>query len=274
MVNIFNMVVIVLNFEEQVHIIPLGFEIDRAVIMFEKFSANRVYLLVTPPDPDYQAENIEQKHCLTEVEKKLTMKKIEVIIQELDLFDIKELMNNVSSLILKEKSKGNVVYVNMSAGGRLASVGATFAAMAHNAKVYYVGANRYSRNDEERQRHGISICDKPEGMILENFQIKLPDEPGKIVLTSICRKSKPMNTDEILTLLISNKIELFQDEKTVGSKEERRRIQQKNRVNLNKAILDKLDKNGYITREKLGRFNKIGLTESGKYMANLIGRTE
>jgi hypothetical protein len=261
-----------LKFEEHVHIIPLGFEIDRAVIAFEELPANRVYLLVTPADPNYQAENTEQKHCLKEVERKLKMKKIEVIIRELDLFDIKQLMNNVSSLILKEKSNGNVVYVNMSAGGRLASVGATFAAMAHNAKVYYVSANRYSRNDEERLHHGISICDKSEGMMLENFQIKLPDEPGKIVLTSICRKGKPMNTDEILTLLISNKIEIFQDEKTVGSKEERRRIQQKNRVNLNKIVLDKLDKNGYIAREKTGRFNKISLTESGKYMANLIGK--
>jgi hypothetical protein len=263
--------VIVLNFEEHVHIIPLGFEIDRAVIPFEKFPANRVYLLVTPEDPNYEVENAEQKHCLNEVKKKLQMKKIEVIIRELDLFDIKQLMNNVSSLVLEEKSKGNIVYVNMSAGGRLASVGATFAAMAHNAKVYYVGATRYSRSDEERQHHGISICDKPEGMMLENFQIKLPDEPGKIVLTSICRKGKPMNTDEILTLLISKKIEIFQDEKMIGSREERRRIQQKNRVNLNKIILDKLDKNGYITREKSGRFNKINLTESGKYMANLVG---
>ncbi len=35
----------VLKFEEHVHIILLGFEIDRAVIMFEKFSANRVYLV-------------------------------------------------------------------------------------------------------------------------------------------------------------------------------------------------------------------------------------
>jgi len=266
--------VTVLKFEEHVHIIPLGFEIDRAVIMFEKFSANRVYLLVTPPNPNFKAENVEQTRCLNEVKKKLSMKKIEVIVQEVNLFDIKQLMNSLSSLVLKEKSKGNLVYVNMSAGGRLASVGATLAAMAHNAKVYYVGANRYSRNDEERQQHGISICVEPDGMLLENFQIKLPDEPGKIVLTNISRKGRPMNTDEILTLLISKKIELFQDEKTVGSKEERRRIQQKNRVNLNKAILDKLDKNGYITREKLGRFNKISLTESGKYMANLIGSTE
>ncbi len=263
-----------MNFEQHVHIIPLGFEIDRAVVLLERMPANRVYLLVTPEDPDYPNEKKEQIYCLEEVTRKLKEKKIEVIIKEVDCFDIKELMNSVSSLILEEKAKGNVVYVNMSAGGKLSSVGATLAAMAHNAKVYYAIASSYPRNDQDRQLHGLSICNKPEGMILENFQIKLPDEAGKIVLSSIWNKGKPLNTEEILDILVAKGIEIFVDEKNCNSKEGKRRLQQKNRVNLNKAVLNKLEKDGYIVREKFGRYNKISLTESGEYMANIIGTTD
>jgi len=257
-----------------VHIVPLGFEIDRAVVPFEKFPANRVYLLVTPEEPDYPEEKKEQLHCLNEVVRKLKEKKIEVITMEVDCFDIKELMNTVSSLILQEKEKKNVVYVNMSAGGKLSAVGASLAAMAHNAKVYYASASGYSKTDQDRKQHGLAICLKPEGMILENFQIKLPEEAGKIVLTSIWQNNKKsMNTEEILTLLISKGIEIFVDEKKARSREEQRRVQQKNRVNLNKNVLDKLERNDYIKREKIGRLNKISLTESGEYMANIIGTT-
>jgi hypothetical protein len=262
-----------LKFEEHVHIIPLGFEIDRAVIVLERLPANRVYLLVTPEDPNYPEEKKEQLHYLDEVTRKLKEKNIEVIMKEVDCFDIKQLMNNVSSLIIEEKIKGNVVYVNMSAGGRLSSVGATLAAMAHNAKVYYANASDYSRNNKDRQLHGISICDKPVGMILENFQIKLPDDAGKIVLASIWRKGKAMNTEEILETLVAKGVELFENEKSFRTKEEKRRLQQKNRINLNKSVLNKLEKDGYIVREKTGRFNKISLTESGEYMANIIGTT-
>jgi hypothetical protein len=260
-----------MGFEEHVHIIPLGFEIDRAVILLEKIPANRVYILVNPPDPKSPRDNEEKDHCLNEVRNKLERKDVAVIVEEVNLFDIKDVMKSVARLVLAEKSKGNNVYVNISAAGKLTSVGATFAAMAHNAKVYYAAADRYSNDEKDRKVHGLSICDHPKGTVLENFQISLPDDAGRIVLTSLCKKGSKMSTDEILSLLVSNKIVNFQEEKTISSSEKRRKVQQRNRINLNKAVLDKLEKAKYINREKIGRYNKISLTESGKYMANLVG---
>ena len=176
-----------------------------------------------------------------------------------------------ASIILEETRKKNFVYVNMSAGGRLSSVGATLAGMAHKATVYYADASRYSENYEERHRHGLSICDKPNGIVLENFQISLPDEAGRVVLTNLWQKQgKALNTQEILDLLVSKDIPIFQDEKK-APKTKLREIQQKNRINLNKSVLNKLERSGYIAREKVGRFNKITLTESGEYIANIIG---
>ena len=180
-------------------------------------------------------------------------------------------MKSVSEIILSEKSKGNIVYVNMSAAGRLTSVGATLAAMAHDVRVYYVVADRYSKDEKEKMQHGLSICEKLNIAFLENFQLLLPDEPSLKILVKLCEKEKGLKTKEILDLLRESKVEGFEKDYTKLIGEEKRRTQQRYLIKLNKGILDKLEKSGYITREKLGRYHTIRITESGKYVAHISG---
>ena len=264
-----------MDFGENVHIIPLGFEIDRAVKPFERFKANRVYILTTL-NPKYPKEmNSKQDHCNKSVVNALKEKGIEVHLEtDIDIFDILKVMKRVAELVRIEKEdKGNDVYVNMSAAGKLTSLGSSLAAMAHNAHVYYVSADGYPSSLEEEKLHGLSICNKLDLKLIQNFHINLPDSMGKIVLVNLCSKEKHMRTDEIVNLLISKKIELFEDEASVEPRN-RRKTQQRNLVNLNKAVLGKLEKNGYITREKLGRLNYINITESGRYIAHILGLRE
>lgn len=182
-------------------------------------------------------------------------------------------MKRVSQLVKLEKGKGNDVFVNMSAAGRLTSLGASLAAMTQNAKVYYVSADGYPSTPEEEKQHGLSICNKLSLKLLQNFQIELPNSMGRIVLVNLCKQGKKMRSDAILKLLISKKIELFEDDTNLVG-EKKRRAQQKNFVNLNKAVLKKLEIKGYINREKLGRLNYIDITESGKYIAHILGLEE
>ena len=60
-----------------------------------------------------------------------------------------------AGVIVAEQSLGNRVSVNMSAAGRLTSVGATLAGMVHGVQVYYVPANRYPETEEDRREHGL-----------------------------------------------------------------------------------------------------------------------
>jgi len=260
-----------LDFGENVHIVPLGFEIDRAVKPFERLKANRVYLLTTL-DPSYPIEmRIKQGHYNKIVENFLKEKGIEVRLEtDVDIFDILKVMKRVAELIRIEKSHGNDVYVNMSAAGRLTSLGASLAGMVHNAKVYYVSADGYPSTSEEKNVHGLSICNKLNLKLIENFQISMPDYMGRIVLVNLCLKGKHMRTNELVSLFVSRKIELFKDE--IGK--DRRKRQQSNLINLNKAVLNKLEKNGYITREKIGRLSYINITESGRYIAHVLGLKE
>ena len=254
--------------EEIAHIIPLGHEVDRATKPFERLKANRVYLLAIAESEKYSKEMVDkQTHFSNVVKKKLEEAGIEVHHRKVDLFNILEVMKNVADLISKEQSKGNIVYVNMSSAGRLTSVGATLAAMAHGAKVYYVVADRYSKNENEEMEHGLSICKKLKLKFFENFQLKLPDRKSIMIVAKLCKEERGMKTREILDFLRENDVE--------GFEKDYKKLDRGGKINylmkLNKGILEKLENNGYITREKAGRFSLIKITESGRYIAHISG---
>jgi len=259
--------------EEIVHIVPLGHEIDRAVKPFERYKANKVVLLaVTETFGKYSQEMIKkQKYYLEIVMNKLKERGIEVEHRNIDMFDMLEVIKSIANLIAEEKGRGNRVYVNISGAGRLTSAAATLAAMAHGVKAYYVSAEGYSENKEDKMKHGLSICRKaPRVELLETFQLQLPKEEGIKVLVKLCREGKGMKTTEILEHLASEKVEGF--EKCAPW----RKVPRKERFNylmkLNKRILEKLDVSGYITRERRGRYNLIKVTKAGAYVAHISGQ--
>ena len=263
--------------EEIVHIVPLGHEFDRVVKPFNRLRANRVYLLtiLDMADIPYVSEEMckKQKYFLDLVKDALEKKNIEVIVEHANIFDMLEVMKNVSRIIRAEKAKNNIVYVNMSGAGRLTSVAATLAAMAHGAKAYYVIADRYSKTDEEELKHGLSICgDEPKIKYIENFQINLPDEINLRLLAELCKREKGMKTKDIIRFLQELGIEEFDE--TKQKTHDKRRIQQTLLIRLNKKILEKLEREGYIIREKTGRYNTIKITEAGKYVAHISGFLE
>jgi len=263
--------------EELVHIIPLGHEFDRVVKPFNRLKANRVYLLTIFSMANISYVTVEmcekQKYFLELVKDALEKKNIEVIVEHTNIFDMLEVLKHVSRIIRVEKAKNNIVYVNMSGAGRLTSVAATLAAMAHGAKAYYVIADRYSKTDEEELKHGLSICeDEPKIRYIGNFQINLPEETSLRLLAKLCKEEKGMKTKAIIRFLQELGIEEFDEAKQ--KTHDKRRIQQTLLIKLNKKILEKLEQEGYIIREKTGRYNTIKITETGKYAAHISGFLE
>lgn len=174
---IINIIIIMQPLQEIVHIIPLGHEFDRAIKPFEDSKPNRIHLLSISNTPKYSEEMLErQSYFTSKVSTFLNEKGIHVVHHDVDLFDILEVMKHVSNIIVQEKSNGNLVLVNMSACGRLTSIGATLAAMAHDVTVYYVSADDYSLNVDDFNDHGLSICSINKTIRFENFEFNLPDK--------------------------------------------------------------------------------------------------
>jgi len=276
---IINIIIIMQPLQEIVHIIPLGHEFDRAIKPFEDSKPNRIHLLSISNTPKYSEEMLErQSYFTSKVSTFLNEKGIHVVHHDVDLFDILEVMKHVSNIIVQEKSNGNLVLVNMSACGRLTSIGATLAAMAHDVTVYYVSADDYSLNVDDFNDHGLSICSINKTIRFENFEFNLPDKISTSILVELCRYGKGMTTKDIRGLLHNLNVPGFEiDADSIGKaeKNEKRRLEKtKQLMKLEKSYLSHLERIGYICREKSGRNNIIYITDAGRYIAHISGMLE
>lgn len=259
--------------ERTIHIIPLGHEIDRAVIPFDLTKADQVYLLTGLEEINSRLDMSKQQQYYTEtVKTRLENNGITVTCKHVDLFDLLDVMKTISTIIVEEKAKKNRIFVNMSAAGRLTSVAATLVGMAHNVQVYYVHADKYPDDKKHRQEHGLSICSTKEITPLTNFKFVMPDPAGLAILLHLAKVKKRIRMRDILDIMRKNKIERFEVnfEKMKPSKK-RRSIESRQLMKLDKTILARLQRNDFITRSKEGRVTYIEISESGNYAAHISG---
>jgi len=259
--------------EEIIHIVPLGHEIDRAVKPFERYKTNKVYLLaVTETFEKYSEDMIDkQKYYVEIVKNRLEKQGIETEYRNIDMFNTLEVIKHISNIIVEEKARSNRVFVNISSAGRLTSVAATLASMAHGVKAYYVVADGYSESEEEKKKHGLSFCRQLRLHFLENLPLLLPTEKEMKVLVRLCKEGKEMTTNDLLEYLGSRKVPGFEKYADIRSRKMDRGEKINYLMKLNKGILEKLETNGYILREKSGRHNIIKITQSGIYVAHISG---
>jgi hypothetical protein len=271
---------------KNIHVVPIGHEIDRAVRPFDHWSADKVYILAVTDRKKYTKEMIDQQeHFTRRVTEGLEERRIATQVIAADLFDVLTTMQHISYIIRQERDAGNNVYVNISACGRLTSIATAFAAMAVSrdfgdekktpVMVYYVHADRYSETKEERLQHGLSICTGEKIMEFENFQIVMPDPVSTDLLAYLMEKRDGIETDELFDFLRERKVEEF--EKDFRSPErdfERRRAQSKYLMMANNRYLNKLQRQGYIAVKKQRLKKIISITRAGRHIASISGRIQ
>ena len=262
--------------ERTIHIIPLGHEIDRAIIPFEKTKADHVYLLTGLEEINSRLDmSKQQRYFADTVRKRLLTMGIEVTCRHVNLFDLQDVMKTISKIIIEEKANNNRVFVNMSAAGRLTSVAATLVGMAHNIQVYYVHADEYPDDKKNRKEHGLSVCKKGEVTSLTNFQIVMPDSTGLEILLFLSKMGRRVRVKDVLELMQIKKIEGFEENFVkIKQSKKKRSVQSRQLMKLDKTILARLERNGFITRTKEGRTTYVSITESGNYAAHISGLLE
>ena len=241
--------------EQTVHIIPLGHEFDRAVSVFDHTHVDRVYILAGHRDSKRPNELNEEQHYFTlKVMKHLQNKGIEAIHVDVNTLDLFSIIQKLAYYIKIEIDSGNRVSVNMSAGGRLSSVASTLVGMMHKVREYYVVADDYSRSEEERKKHGISICTRGRPFYLANLPIPQPQPVSKDVLVYIYKENKAVGSKEILEFLKNEEFEGFKESiHEIKNHDEKRRTQSRQLMKLTKSVLGPLEKEGFIEIEKRGR---------------------
>lgn len=253
--------------ERLVHIIPLGWEADRAVLPVQKMKAHRAYILCNP------SSHPRQHHFLSLVKDKLQEEGVEVVHVEVDTdSDLKGIAAHVSEIIRREVGQGNRVYVNIAAAGKLAAIGAMLAAMAHlrgQGVVYYVRPEEYIQSEEEQMRHGLT-----RGMVggpttVPLLDIQLPSHDGLIVLASLAKAEGTMKYRELFQTLHKAGSNGFKEVEV--KRETPRRVKTRLTVRLSQTIIEPLLRANLVRLTKEGRERVVHITTSGEYIAALAG---
>ena len=263
---------------ENVHIIPIGHEIDRAVKPLMKYKADRVHLLAISTDADLDPVMKEKQVNHThKVMSRLEEQKIPVQFHDVDMFDILDVMKKVSRIIVLEKERGNIVYVNMSACGRKTSFAVTIAAMFHDVAAYYVAADSYATgaNSGMEADHGMSIVESGNIELLQQFRIMRPDETNIALLAELYRrktkKMPNMRSDDIIDFFKRLKVRGFEVKPEEKHGFERSKLQRKLLNRINRMHLEGLETQKYIEKKRIGKEFLVKITDAGSHIACVSG---
>jgi len=150
----------------RIHICPVSYEIDRVVLPLLKLKADEAILVTkrTSPEKDKAKKYIER------IQSMLKVHDIPFKMLQCDLDDFHDCLLVVSSAIKKERDQGNLVFVNISTGGRVLSHAASIAGMMHEASLYYAVPESDEREERE-VTHGVSRI-----LPMPSFRIEPPEE--------------------------------------------------------------------------------------------------
>lgn len=256
------------SMEEIVHIVPLGWEYDRAVKPALAMHAHRVYVLCDA------RQHEPRRHYLSRVVSTLRRHGIHVVPVQVDSFlNITGTMSEVTRIIEREVALRNRVYVNVATSGKVAAIGVTLAAMAHlrpeEGGIFYVEAKDYPTSLKAQRLHGIGSGMLGSPVFLPLFRLWLPDPTCMLVLAMLAESDgREMRYQAIIDRLRIEGVRGF--EKTPVEGTPRRRFRTSLNVALNQQVIRKLVRNEYAQVIEDGRRRSLRLTPGGVYLASLF----
>lgn len=253
--------------ERIVHIVPLGWEYDRVVLPVKLLKAHRVYLLCKP------SEDPERRYFLEKATRRLERDGIQVKHRDVDSnLDTIGLMRSISEIIIEESAAGNRILINIASAGKVAALAASLAAMAHlprdSGGLYYPIARDYSRTEKDRFKHGLACGLSGEPVSLPHFKIELPAHPADWLLSDMAESpGHRLGYDTMISKCIDWKISGFKTPS--GDKHEIRVMKNRNSVQFNKRVVQKLRNLDLVKIESEAKSRALVLTVAGHHVASL-----
>ncbi|MDE1820923.1 MAG: hypothetical protein KGJ23_11275 [Euryarchaeota archaeon] len=186
--------------------------------------------------------------------------------------DSEGLVREISAIIQLEQGAENIVRINLGGAGKVAASAATLAASVHlhllTGSLYYSEAENYSEPGRERQAHGLALGMKGEPFDLPFFRLDIPRDDARLTLGLLAGVPRH---ELRYGVVIATLRKCGFKEYIVPEEEDPKRGRARNRANvmLNKRVVGKLRRQGFVEVEPLGRERILRLTRPGRYMANL-----
>jgi hypothetical protein len=234
------------------HIVPMGLELDRVLGGLKEFPTNRVILLYGK-DRGSEIEKKARKNGSRLRE--MVRATIDVEEMELDLFDFYSATRTLKVLFQKIADEGFEVYVNLSTGNRIITSAALLACFMTSSHPYYVRPERYSiPEDQEVLSYGVkSVLEIPSVTIMG------PTREEEELLKALGRLGGSARHETALIPQLEPVKGFFKQRKEGESK---RAYLARKRAHLSRTLRT-LEKEGYITLIKRGKYVNVFLTETG-----------
>ncbi|RMW40110.1 MAG: hypothetical protein EA442_03855 [Candidatus Nitrosopelagicus sp.] len=238
----------------RVHIVPLGFEIDRIVLPAQEMKADKIWLLRhNNPSQD------KSKSYSDKITKELKKQKISIEFAEADRGDVFNILKTVKEIF--EKEKENDIYVNVSSGSKIQAIGCMMACMIFKecrVTPYYAEPESYPSTQGKQQSIGLKNI-----VSLPKYEIQKPRQELIDALKIIQSHDGKITKKEMAILAEEAKLI------TIGARDENQ--SQARFASLDKNIIQPLEEQWkFIEIEKIGRNRWIKITSDGVNAAKFL----
>ena len=235
---------------KKVHIVPVAFELDRAVLPVLEIGADRVYVLTGAQE----GEGLKSSMCGEKVAKSLS-KIADVEIVNYGYYNYANIFSHLVDIGRKEK--GNDVLINLSSGGHIVSIAGTLAASMFGWTPYYVEPKKYNiqRGKPEGMTSGMKSVFE-----IKTYPIEKPDDN----LVDCLGLMEGIETQKSLMLKLE-KSGIFLDDKP--GKE----LSKRSYMEFKRSYMDPLVEKGWITKDTRGRSSRLEITDSGEEIVKIFG---
>lgn len=244
--------------QKKIHIVPMGYEIDRIEIPLRDIGADRVYLIT---DENEGKTGLLYLKELNRRIKKLIREK-DLTILNCAMWDFRQLMSLLCELVRKEKSAGNFVYINLSSGSKLSAIAGTLASLMYGAVPYYAQAEKY--NIEHPDIEGGKIKGITSGvkkiLKIPAYTIEPPADELIRALAILLEHDGRISQKEYIFELENQGLLKDATEKWGKRKE----VTKKGYAKAKRHYFEKLEDKGWVEKKGKGRSSYIKITEEGK----------
>ncbi len=231
----------------RVHIVPLGFEIDRIILPAQQMKADKIWLLIHDNPSQDKAKSYSET-----ILKQFKKDKIQVEFAEADRGDVFNILKIVKEIF--EREKENDIYVNVSSGSKIQAIACMMACMIFkecNVTPYYAEPESYPSTQGKQQSIGLKNI-----IPLPKYEIQKPKQELINALKIIKSHNGKITKKDMAILAEDAKII------TVGAKDENQ--SQARFASLDKNIIQPLqDQWKFINVQKIGRNRWITITQEG-----------
>lgn len=254
------------KYAKRVHIVPVGFDIDRAYMPLIEMEADKVYLFAEKTE---RSEII--RHFIAEIRKNLDEKSNSIDVEEcgwnLENIGLYTTLREYRKII--DKESGNNIFINVSTGSKIHAIAGMIASMIFRDEIrsitpYYVEPENYPESPTNKDQYSIGC---KEIKTLPNYRIEKPPDEIIDVLAIIDKiehnesgenKGKPVTKKILIEKLEENGILLT----TVSEKDSKNDAGKYNA--LQRKYLKPLSDWGYIQMDTRSKRPRIEVTEEGR----------